>query len=150
MVEILSLEIAEGCQLNNLINEIEKAFSCYLRMGNKYYRRGEKNIALKNYRKALKIDPDNKQKLILETCIYNTMTDLIYDMYDEAELLYKTNEYTLSLFYHTKLIAYCIETHQMYLPIIKESKKMINIILIKQGEDIYDISGDGNDYLNEF
>jgi len=150
MVEILSLEISEGCQLNNLISEIEKAFTCYVRMGNKHYRRGENNIALTNYRKALSIDPDNGQIHKLKEYIYNTMTDLIYDMYSKAISLYRNKNYTISLFYYTNVIAYCIETHQLYLPIVAESKRMIDTIRIKQGDNIYDISGDGIDYLNEF
>ena len=149
MTEILSLEIAEGCLLNNRIREIEKAFTCYVRMGTIHYRRGEKYLALTDYRKALITDPDNGQIHKLKEYLYNTMTDLIYDMYSKARSLYRNKNYTISLFYYTNVIAYCIETHQLYLPIVAECRRMIDTIRIKQGDHIYDISGDGIDYLNE-
>lgn len=105
----LTLEVEEGCKVDNLMNEINKKFKRYSDRAELYEFSNRNYLALINYKKALKIDPDNYLKNKIEYKIKKLTENIITELFYCANNNFKRRNYNLSLFYYITTLAYLIE-----------------------------------------
>ena len=129
----LSLEIEDGCKIDNLICEIDKKFCRYVEMGEHYEFLRKTFLPLQYFKKAIKIDPDCCGDTFLKDELNEKINSLTKTMIKllvkKADRYYKIKRYNISLFYFSNALSYIYSLdnyYDTYLPY--KCEKMIEII----------------------
>jgi hypothetical protein len=109
----LTLEVEEGCKVDNLINEIDKKFKKYIDKAELYGLSKRNYLSFINYKKALKIDPENYRTSEIKEKINIIIEDIILQLFKCANNSFQNHEYELSLFYYNNTLAYMVEINKI-------------------------------------
>tara|TARA_Y100000389_G_C17440328_1_gene508172 strand:+ start:1198 stop:1671 length:474 start_codon:yes stop_codon:yes gene_type:complete len=151
----LSLEIDDGCKLDNLVCEIDKKFNRYMEMGEHYEFLRKTFLPLQYFKKALKVDPDCCGDTFLKDELNQKIKSLTKTMIKllikKADRYYENERYNISLFYFSNALSYIYSLENYddtYLPYKCEIMiKEINSIL-QTNNYIDEIHRDGIHFMN--
>lgn len=150
----LSLEIEDGCRVDNLVCEIDKQFNRYMEMGEHYEFSRKTFLPLQYFKKALEVDPDccgdDSLKDELNVKINSLTKTMIKLLIKKADRYYTIEKYNISLFYFSNALSYIysLENYEdTYLPYKCENMiKEINTIIHKT-DYIDEIKCDGIHFM---